>query len=214
MLNPERETTTSKAGIFSSKPLNLKSLGADIFFFRKLTTSPLFLKFLLASEFSPNSADGSFCFLASMRKKLSLTLAHQYKASLFSDRPAISKFSNVEFGFKSNFTLRRLVKTRFDNKNFDANVILLYTNTLNDFVENVTGRKALMHLNTDIERGLTSWDRGRMFLWDGRVYGFRRMLGPKIFVIEGLQLMILSLRLKDPTFLANWIRGMLKRLSF
>jgi len=95
---------------------------------------------------------------------MSLTVAHQYQSSLFSDRSLVTKFSNLEFGFKSNFALRRLIKTRFDNKNFDANVILLYTNTLNDFVENVTGRKALMHLNTDIERGLSSWDRGRMFL--------------------------------------------------
>lgn len=99
--------------------------------------------------------------------------------------------------------MRRVIKTHLDNTFLDYRTVYFYTQILNDFAENFTGRNAMLSVNTDIEKGLTSWDHGRMFLWKGRVAGFRRILGPKIFPIEGLQLMVAGLRLKDPTFLAN-----------
>jgi hypothetical protein len=36
-----------------------------------------------------------------------------------------------------------------------------------------------------------------------RVYGFQRMLGPKIFLKDSLLVMHLALRFKDATFLAT-----------
>ena len=73
---------------------------------------------------------------------------------------------------------------------------------------------SIMIRNSSIEKGLTFEDTAQCRLWESRIYGFRRMLGPRIFVVEALSLVCLAFRLKDPTFLANWIRGMLKRLSF
>ena len=70
-------------------------------------------------------------------------------------------------------------------------------------MENFSGRKIFLRLNSSIEKGLTFEDIAQCRLWESRIYGFRRMLGPRIFVVEALSLVCLAFRLKDPTFLAN-----------
>jgi hypothetical protein len=70
-------------------------------------------------------------------------------------------------------------------------------------MEHFSGRKIYLKLSPSLEKSLTFGDNAQCRIWESRIYGFRRMLGPRIFVVEALRLVCLSLRLKDPTFLAN-----------
>ena len=91
---------------------------------------------------------------------------------------------------------------------------LWYYTTLIQFLENTTGRKIALNFGPFLETALTFKDRAKCLNWKRRILGFQRILGPKIFIYEALEVLVLSIRLKDPTFLANWIRTMLARISF
>ena len=51
-------------------------------------------------------------------------------------------------------------------------------------------------------------------MWFGRVNPYQRILGHRIFVHESLRIFHLAIRFRDPTFLSNWIKAMLYRMSF
>lgn len=89
-----------------------------------------------------------------------------------------------------------------------------YYTTLIQFLEDTTGRKVVLNFGPFLETALTFSDRARCLMWGSRILGFQRILGPKIFIHEALEVLVTSIRLKDPTFLANWIRAMLIRMSF
>ena len=93
-------------------------------------------------------------------------------------------------------------------------VFLWYYTSLIQFLEYTTGRKIVLNFGPFLETALTFTDRAKCVNWKRRILGFQRMLGPKIFIYEALEVLVISIRLKDPTFLANWIRAMLARISF
>jgi hypothetical protein len=89
-----------------------------------------------------------------------------------------------------------------------------YYTMLVRFMESCSGKKVYIKFNPFLENYLTFSDLARCSVWVGRVRSFQRILGPKIFLNESLKIVCLSLRYKDPTFLSNWMRGMLYRMSF
>ena len=91
---------------------------------------------------------------------------------------------------------------------------LWYYTSLIQFLEHTTGRKIALNFGPFLETALTFKDRAKCLNWKRRILGFQRLLGPKIFIYEALEILVVSIRLKDPTFLANWIRAMLARISF
>ena len=115
---------------------------------------------------------------------------------------------------QSNYSIRRKFLRLIASSSFSADLSFWYYKTLIQFIENCSGRKTVLYFGPFIENALTFEDRARCTLWNNRVTGFQRIMGHRIFVYEALSIVAISIRLKDPTFLANWIRGMLKRLSF
>ena len=91
---------------------------------------------------------------------------------------------------------------------------LWYYTSLIQFLEYTTGRKIALNFGPFLETAITFTDRAKCLNWKSRLLGFQRILGPKIFIYEALEVLVVSIRLKDPTFLANWIRAMLARISF
>ena len=102
----------------------------------------------------------------------------------------------------------------FLKKPFNINVTMWYHTMLVRFIEHCSGLKVTLALNPFLENSLTYSDMARCSSWTDRVFDFRRLLGPKIFIKESLKVFHLAFRLKDPTFLSAWIREMLKRTSF
>lgn len=108
---------------------------------------------------------------------------------------------------------RRLLKC-FALRKFISSTGAWYNHMLVRFMSNCTGRKVYLKLNPHVENNLTFEDRAQCVIWENRVLGFQKILGPKIFIEESLRIILIALKYKDPTFLINWIRTMLYRMSF
>jgi hypothetical protein len=102
----------------------------------------------------------------------------------------------------------------YSSRYLRPNGFFWYYTALIQFLEDTTGRKVAFNFGPFLETALTFSDRARCLMWGSRIAGFQRILGPKIFIYEALDVLVTSIRLKDPTFLANWIRAMLLRMSF
>jgi hypothetical protein len=103
--------------------------------------------------------------------------------------------------------VRRMLKQQVfsleSTHNFKSSSFLWHYTSLLQFFENMTGRKTLLNFGPFIETALTIFDRAKCRMWGNRLSGFHKVLGAKIFTYEALEVLIISLRLKDPTFLAN-----------
>ena len=122
--------------------------------------------------------------------------------------------SNLWSLSQTGYSIRRKFLRLIASSSFSADLSFWYYKTLIQFIENCSGKRTNLYFGPFIENALTFEDRARCTLWNNRVTGFQRIMGHRIFVYEALSIVAVSIRLKDPTFLANWIRGMLKRLSF
>ena len=122
--------------------------------------------------------------------------------------------SNLWNGGGSSRTITKKLFRYVVSNSFPLDLSIWYYKTLIQFIENCSGRRTALLLGPFIQNALTYEDRARCSLWNNRVTGFQRIMGGRIFVHEALSIIVTSIRIKDPTFLSNWIRAMLKRLSF
>lgn len=132
----------------------------------------------------------------------------------FNARVGAYASSNLLPAHMFQFTIRRRLLKLFKFYKFNVNIVMWYYTMLIRFMENCSGKKVCLKFNPFIENLLPFSDLARASMWAPRVVGFQRLLGPKIFVNESLRIFHLAIRSKDPTFLANWIKGMLQRMSF
>ena len=152
--------------------------------------------------------------LPSQNVKWVLKLQNQLLSYLFGPNLNSVRKLNLWSVPNTSYSIRRKLLRRALSGSFRADVATWYHSSLTRFIESCTGRKVALNFGPFVEGALTFEDHALLSLWGPRTVGFQRMLGHKIFAREALMLIALSLRLKDPTFLANWIRGMLKRMSF
>ena len=187
---------------------------SDFFFFQKTLNNPLLFRYSLFRHTSGGSLVKTPGTPLVQPNLWARYLHHQLSSVTFADRGYTNCISNLDSVIALKFSIRRRIFHRLGNNLFYSNLIYFYGKFLSEFIENTTGRRSFVKLDAYIERGLTFVDKALLAKWEVRVVGFIRVMGPKIFVFEALQLVCLSLRLKDPTFLANWIRAMMRRLSF
>ena len=168
---------------------------------------PLFFKYLISKiakgNFQPNTLHN-----------ITMRLQSQLQSYVFGSGIGAGSRSNLWAAPSSNYVIRKKLLRSTSYSLFSLDLSLWYYKSLTSFIEDCSGRKVALRIGPFLEGALTFEDRAYCSLWGIRVTGFQRMLGHKIFAHEALMLVALSFRLKDPTFLANWIRGMLKRLSF
>jgi len=134
--------------------------------------------------------------------------------TLFSTTGSLFTKSNVVTFHTFEYNLRRRVLKAFTYDTFSPNVTMWYYHTIIRFIENCTGKKAFLKFNPFIENSLTFNDLSRCYIWARRVVRFQRVLGPRLFLRESLKIINVAIRYRDPTFLANWIRAMLKKTNF
>lgn len=178
----------------------------NIFWLPLIYKTPILLKFCYFN--SLNQGNNIFD-----NKIIQLSL-DKFNTFFFNDRINILNKTNVWPSSSFSFTVKRRLLKVFSFHKFSLNVTIWYYHTLLRFLENCTGKKAFLKFNPFIDNSLTFTDLARCNLWASRVSGFQKLLGPKIFLKESLKILHVALRFKDPTFLANWIKGMLKRMSF
>ena len=196
--------------LIKTRPNTFHLLLGDLFFFTISTSNPLLSKFFIYTNSRYRDSDvrkssKNFLRRSSFSQK-------ELRGLFFNERS--STYSNLVPYSNLRISLRKRVLYRLIHRIFTVNVMYWKYKMLIETMEHCTGRKIEIRINTDLEESLPFEDQAQCILWRPRILGFQRMMGPRIFVFEALNLVCLSLRLKDPTFLANWIRGMLKRLSF
>ena len=147
-------------------------------------------------------------------QKFVATLQNQLNAYCFGPQLKQFRRSNIWAISTSKHVLRKKLLRSVASKHFRSNIGTWSHKSLIQFAENISGRKTALYVGPFIENSLTFDDQARCRLWDQRSSGFRKLLGHKIFSSEAIMLIAVSLRLKDPTLLANWIRAMLARMSF
>ena len=113
-----------------------------------------------------------------------------------------------------NYTIRRKVLKVVVNMRYLPRTTSYFYKTLVSFMEFYTGKKVYLKFNAFVENSLTYSDMARCYIWFSRVLGFQKILGHRIFVHESLRIFHVAIRFRDPTFLANWIKAMLYRMSF
>ena len=197
---------------FSPSPFSLSyqsNLTSSLFFTSLgCQTSPLPVKYLLSKRES-----GPYLSYYGIR---SLIAKVQHQVYSYEKNIPSKQFRNSNLATLNsvNYVIRRKFLRLISSNAFSVDLSFWYYKTLLQFIENCSGRKALLNFGPFIENSLTFEDRARCTLWNNRVTGFQRIMGHRIFVYEALSIVAIAIRLKDPTFLSNWIRGMLKRLSF
>ena len=134
--------------------------------------------------------------------------------NLFPTKHSLFTKSNIVTFHSFNYKLKRRVLKAFTYDTFSPNVTMWYYHTIIRFIENCTGKKVYLKFNPFIENSLTFNDLSRCYIWARRVVRFQKVLGPRMFLRESLKIINVAIRYRDPTFLANWIRAMLKRTNF
>ena len=147
-------------------------------------------------------------------KRTTESLQNQMSTYYFGTRAENIKSLNTWTVPTVNYRLRKKLLRIATGDAFVPKVTAWYYQSLIRFMENCTGRKVALHIGPFVDNVLTFEDKALCNVWASRVKGFQRILGHKIFVAEAVDIVASSLRLKDPTFLSNWICAMLKRMSF
>lgn len=137
-----------------------------------------------------------------------------YRTYFFESRAGELSRTNLLPSETFSYKIKVKLVNLFLKKPFNINVTMWYHTMLIRFIEHCSGLKVALAFNPFLENSLTYSDMARCSSWTDRVFDFRRLLGPKIFIKESLKVFHLAFRLKDPTFLSAWIREMLKRTSF
>lgn len=186
----------------------------DLATFVKVWSSPVLLRYLLLAPRALNSTTrGSLNLVNHLRplsEKIQLQCSVYLLNSTFNTLPA----SNIWLVPSLNYRIRKYLLRVVTKNTFAPKVAIWYHQALINFMETCTGRRIALHFGPFIDNALTFEDRAFNSILAYRVKGFTRILGHRIFVNEGVDVVATSLRLKDPTFLANWIKGMLKRMNF
>ena len=136
------------------------------------------------------------------------------KTHFFESRALLIGKTNLFPSDRLSYRIQARFTSLFLKNPFHVNVTMWYHTMLVRFIENCSGLKVSLAFNPFLENALTYTDIARCNSWTDRVFDFRRLLGPKVFIKESLKVFHLAFRLKDPAFLSSWIREMLKRTSF
>ena len=102
----------------------------------------------------------------------------------------------------------------FQSTKFQTNFLVWYNFLLIRFLENVSGLKVSLLFNPYLHKSLSFYENAQLNLWTQRVKGFQRLIGPKVPLRESLTVTYLSLKLKDPTLLSNWMSRTIHKVSF
>lgn len=199
----ENRTNDSFQNLFpTSNNYNLlHGNGGDLLVF----TNPLLFKFLFWNTLNDVSQF--------QNATLPLLIKNQLKNTPLMATNPLLKSNLIPLTFFKHTIRRKVIKLVVSSKYLPRTTTYFYRSLI-QFMEFFTGKKIYLKFNPFIENSLTYTDLARCYMWFGRVNPYQRILGHRIFVHESLRIFHLALRFKDPTFLSNWIKAMLYRMSF
>ena len=202
---------TINRGSFSNNTLsfNCEHLLFNLFFLNTLIKNQTMFKYVLYKITTQLNKSSYNLSIPAIKPIL-----HNLETFYFGSRWDALKNSNLYPLPHFNFSIQRRLISLFTFRRFSTYTSIWYLNMLVRFVEFCTGRKVYIKLNPFVEKTLLLVDQIQCRIWETRVSGFQRILGPKLFLKESLRILMIALKYKDPTFLINWIKAMLYRMSF
>jgi len=102
----------------------------------------------------------------------------------------------------------------FNYSKFPTITFFWHYNTLIRFIEYCSGKKTFIKFFNFLVTTLSFEEKAQCLIWAQKVKYFRKVLGPRLFLNESLQLMYLSLKLKDPFIFSNWMVSTMYKISF
>lgn len=115
---------------------------------------------------------------------------------------------NFSFFIKRYF----LYITNFNKFNYQ--LVLPFQISIIKFMQFCTGKKILFKVYPYLYNALTAEEQIRCSLWSQKIKYYRKVLGPKLFLRESLQIMYLCLKHKDIHLFSNWTTAMFYKISF
>ena len=178
--------------------------------FNKLETiffiffNPFFFKFIYFSNKKNYS---------SLNKSTKNTLSSLINSFFYSSDSTFAANNLIpDAGF--NFFLKKKVLKIFSYSKFSVTTVVWQYNSLLRFLEFCSGRKVCLKFFNFLNNNLSFSEKAQCLIWAQKVKYFRKVLGPRLFLNESLQIMFLSLKLKDPFFLSNWMVSTMYKISF
>ena len=134
--------------------------------------------------------------------------------SFFYSHNSNFKSTNLLPDLNFSFILKKKMLKIFSYSKFSITTVLWQYNTLLRFLEFCSGRKVCLKFFNFLGSTLNFSEKAQCLLWSQKVKYFRKVLGPRLFLNESLQIMFLALKLKDPFFLSNWMVSTMYKISF
>lgn len=122
--------------------------------------------------------------------------------------------SNVAVSGDFSYALKKRILKYFDYSKFSGSTIVWQCTVLSRFLEFCSGKKVCLNFYPFLSNDLSFYEKAQCALWAQRVKYFRKVLGPQLFLAESLQIIYLSLKLKDPFVLSNWMVATFRKISF
>jgi hypothetical protein len=102
-----------------------------------------------------------------------------------------------------NYFFKKKVLKTISYEKFNVLATPFYITSLIKFFEFCTGKKIILKINTFLNNSLTYVEKTMCLNWAQRLKVFRKMLGPRLFLAESLEIIYLSFKLRDPFLLSN-----------
>lgn len=169
------------------------------FFFLK----PLFFKILYLSDniyFKQSKVNNNF------------SLIKNYINIFFYSKKNI--YNNIIPDGSFIYFFKKKILKIFNYQKFSISSVPFFYSSIIRFIEFCSGRKVYVKFNAFLNNNLTTVEQARCYIWSQKVKNFRKLLGPRLFLNESLQILYLCLKLKDPYLLSNWMVNMFKKISF
>jgi len=112
------------------------------------------------------------------------------------------------------FLLKKKMLKIFNYSKFPTITSIWCYNSLIKFLEFCSGKKIYLKFNTFLSNNLNFLEKAQCLIWAQKVKYFRKVLGPRLFLNESLQIIYLALKLKDPYVLSNWMISTMQKISF
>jgi hypothetical protein len=114
--------------------------------------------------------------------------------------------------FKKNLTKK--IKKYVTSSILRLNITPWYHNTIIRFFENCSGNKVFLQYYLSIANRVDDESIILYKRWMPRMASYERKLGHRFFLEEALHIIHLSFRLHDASLISNWLKAMIKRISF
>lgn len=122
---------------------------------------------------------------------------------------------NIFYKFKINRLITYKSNNAISISNFFFNTInLFFTNTLVRFLETLTGQKILIKITTLLNNSLNFNDKIQCAVWSQKLKFFKKAIGSGFNLTEALEIIFLTLKLKDIDLLSNWMTDCFQKINF